>query len=1486
MTNITRNFIAGRMNKVLDERLVPDGEYIDALNIRMGSTENAEVGVIENSKGNVSLTSLRYINGVPLSSSARCIGAIEDSEFETLYWFVHDPLFPLSVGVTKKLDLIVSYNNVSSTLQYHVISIDDGGGINTTLNFNPSYLITGVNLVRTGNPNENLLFFTDDYNPPRVINTLRNYPNPVGNVDQFTEESILVIKKPPVESPNISTYFTPTSENFMEDRFLCFAYRYRYEDGEYSATSQFSNPAFLPGPFQFDLSNYLNDGMQNTDNAVQISYNTGGPLVKGIDLLFKDMNSNVIKVIEKLDKAILGLPDNATRNYNFSSSKIYTTLPEYEILRLYDNVPLYAKAQTIMGNRLMYGNYIEGYDLITNQGQPVQFTYFPSLITEEVGLEQLASSSYSGSYTIDGALSIPDSVFSVDLPGIDLNQGAAISISITIQHSQFSGPSTPPATTNPYNLTLDFVLPNSYNSVYELATSVEFQEKVGTLANIQTVTNSCNGNTWTDLFNCSMPQNLGVYAKTESGISGAGQPMAILTYPSNNSIGIQIPAVKYVDVGNPANYAYEYIEVVSVSAIYQKVASPESLHSNRGYEVGIVYMDEYNRSSTVLVSQNNTVYIPCANSATKNSIQVTIPTSQKPPAWATRYKFVLKPDSENYETIYSSIFFKDPESNATYFLLDGENSQKVEAGDRLIVKADTEGVRQNCTYTTVLEKESKPVDFISVPSSVNPSQNITVPAGPYMKINANNFNAVYDDLAVISNGLVTAVDNGDIAPPTNPFAPKGPKLEYICSVKNPGSSPVTYVDYDIPAGSRIRLYFKFQRLGKSDGSGACERRTYDLDITLTSSANYANFKDWWDGDNVDSILNSGQQFVGGSGNCPVDNEYYPALADLPAWQATLCTNKFQFRRASPSNALILQILGTFPCYGLSNKESRRSVIEASIEVYRAGTLLVFETIPTEANPDIFYENNLSLPIVNGFHGGNVQPQTGSQPAVVNTEFFNCYCFGNGAESYKILDSISGRSLTLGNRVMAVSAQDYQEADRFADMTYSGVFNDESNVNKLNEFNLGLINFKPLEDSFGAIQILDGRETDVLVLQEDRISYVLAGKNLLSDSTGGGAVTSVPEVLGTQIARVEKYGISFNPESYVNWGYDRYFTDVKRGAVLNLRGDSASNDQLEIISEMGMRTWFRDEFINSFSNQKLGGFDPYMNEYVLVLNEEPIPVPSLCLDCGISQTFTFNNAVGLTKEYCVNVGEYVGQFSITYQVIGSVLPAEQFSVSVVYDGVTTSTGLISTSGALLVNKPSNSVDVADVTIVSTAALTLQVTVECPVQQTITVIQVVVTNGSDAGETIHTQYRYEDGAYLGPVQSSFVQFQTATAQFAISKYTDTLCGQGSAQGPTDGSTVFMISNKLIGDSFNFDTLSDSFRYFRDNTLYGNTIADIQNLLGVANTATPIVTSSPNEFYATFVMPPSGDYLYLIWDFRDANPVTLCYSNVDEFDVCCNC
>ena len=175
MAKLKRHFIKGRMNKSVDERLVPNGEYIDALNVRLGSTEASEVGSVENSKGNSVLTALIFtdfqtLQETPLSESARTIGVYEDGANETIYWFVHDPKFPL--GNTGRCDMIVSFNTVTGQVTYHVVSIDDGSGILTTLNFNPQYLITGVSLIG------DLLFFTDSLNPPRFININNDYAAP------------------------------------------------------------------------------------------------------------------------------------------------------------------------------------------------------------------------------------------------------------------------------------------------------------------------------------------------------------------------------------------------------------------------------------------------------------------------------------------------------------------------------------------------------------------------------------------------------------------------------------------------------------------------------------------------------------------------------------------------------------------------------------------------------------------------------------------------------------------------------------------------------------------------------------------------------------------------------------------------------------------------------------------------------------------------------------------------------------------------------------------------------------------------------------------------------------------------------------------------------------------------------------------------------------------------------------------------------------
>jgi hypothetical protein len=1456
------------MNKVMDERLLPEGEYIDAMNIRMGSTENSEVGVIENTKGNLPLTSLAYIDGTPLSANARCIGSIEDSANDTLYWFVHDSTFP--VGLTGKLDLIVSFNVFSNILTYHIVSINDGGNVNTTLNFNSTYLITGANII------DGLLYFTDDYNAPRVINVRRNYANPIGNVDQITPESLLVIKKPPVQSPLVEPFITNGQENYLDTRFICFAYRYRYIDGEYSATSQWSQPAFVPNPFEFSVESFLNEGMTNVCNAAKITYNSGDSLVVGVDLLFKQADGNIIKVIEKLDKSNLGLANNTDYTYTFTNSKIFTVLPEYEILRLYDNVPRYAKAQTIMGNRLMYGNYVEGYDLIDNDGVPIKLEYTTSLVSTAIGNEELTDATVSGNYTINGSVNIANATVTIDLAGKNLVAGSAINVEIAIAHSQFTGQTPfPTQTTQDVRLNFAFFLSTTYTSVYALATSVEFQNAVGTAANIQTVTNACNGITFTDSFNCAIPNNLGIYLKNGSGISAVGQPVSIITSPASSLIGFQFPVMRYVNnLTTPTQTFYEYFQVTLAEATFQEIANTQSLHSNRDYEIGIVYMDEFNRATTALVSPNNTEHIPCGLSAFKNSIQVTIPATQSPPAWATRYKFVIKPDEENYETIYCSIFFQDPITNNAYFLLEGENARKVEVGDRLIVKADSSGPTTNCVYATVLEKSAQTSNFIEIPSALDPTVFIPIPAGVYMKINPNSFNIVQDELAIIQPGKqsVTSPRGGDY-----------PTLYYPMNRYDTATS--AWVDYSVPAGSRIVMTISQTRSGVGD---SCEKRTNLLQKTIIASNDYDNMYEWFVGDDVEQFLNDGERYAG-AGQCVPDNEFVAGITntlnDLPK---DLCINYYRFYRNTSTNQLQLMITGTLPCTGIGYPNARASSVEANFVVFRADKNLIFETQPTDALPDVFFENNMSFAITNGNHMGNIQNQSigAGTPAIVDTKFFNCFAFGNGAESYKIRDSIVGHSFNLGNRVTSVSAQDYQEADRFADITYSGVYNAESNVNKLNEFNAGLVNYKNLEASFGDIYILDGRETDVLVLQEDKISYVLADKNLLSDSTGGGAVASVPEVLGTQIARVEKYGISFNPESYVQWGYDRFFTDAKRGAVLQLRGNSYSNEELKVISEMNMRTWFRDEFITNFNTQKLGGYDPYMNEYVLSINSRELPYRPECLDCGVSQTFTLTTLAEEqgSNSYCVDLGPTVGTTDVEFTVF-SISEGGSFEVVVEYDGNTYTSGEVSESGTLSFEKDNVSVETVDITINYTGDISLGMLANCCQSESLSIVQIVLTSDYESGDTIHAEYRWTNGSFVSPLQSSFVTFASGTNNPIVSRYNLTTDNVGTGGFPPAGSVMSLISNKFSTDTFVFNPAEDKFKYYASNTLYGNNSSAINTLLGLATTATPN-EGGGNYNYAEFTVPTLQNYLYLIWDFRQSSPVELCYSDVDITDVCCNC
>jgi len=1585
MADFQRNFIKGKMNKSVDERLVPNGEYIHAENVRLGSTEVSEIGAVENSRGNLKLTNISY-GSRPLSVNAKVIGALEDGANEELYWFIHDPTFapaqdgPLQTP-TGILDLVVSFNTNTSSLTYHIISVSlDGNPSNgTTLNFNPTYLITGVDII------DGLLYWTDDFNPPRKINVNRNYPDPVAlsgvdpNIDGGTgdaigglllQENILVIKRPPVACPGLELSLAPGEENYLEDRFISFAYRYKYRDNEYSAVSQFTEVAFQTEAFDFSPTSKVNEGAINRFNTATITYNSGSSLVVGIDLLFKESVSNVIKVIEFLDKGNLGLGDNQEYEYVFRNAKIFTILPESELLRLYDNVPRLAQAQTLMGNRLMFGNYVDGYDLIDVNDTPIRLEYITELVSEEIGLTEVTDRTDTVDYTVDVPITVNEGQLIINLANANLSAGSLLTFAVTFEHDDFSGgPPNPVETSANFSIDFQYLIPQDFTTVFDLATSVNFQEAIGIATNILPVYDanpanptSCEGVTLTDVFNCAVPEVLDAgltpsWTKFQSGISAYGQPITIVTSAGSNEIGFEFLAMERVDdVATPVDRVVEYFNIVTAEATFQEIGNTESLHSNRDYEIGIIYMDEFNRASTALVSPNNTVHVPCEFSDNQNKLKVTIPSTQRPPYWATRYKFCIKPSASGYFTVFSRIFFTDPVTNYQYFLLEGENSQKVEEGDRLTVKRDASGPVDRCLFSTVLEKAAQERDFLDdlVDAEGEP---IVVPAGTYMKLKAN-FNVNNEDNQIIAPGPQT-VSQQNQAVPVGPAQEEYARIFYndAFSVEDT-ANPNQFIDVDIPVGSRIKLYIYWNRRGR--GGTGCERRRYTLDLNLIASQNYDNIIDWWNGDNVDQLINTGEDETT-DGAPPITNQYdstvYPSLSAMAAQvQAEFDVNKIAWSRVSVTNEIYFFVTGTKQCAG-GRTERNKSFITVEWEIVRATSEIIWETQPSDASPSLWFEGSQSFKITsigqcylsvsnaNAFdieylyeldgidqtiiipanstidnilitcgtaqespatptapgttvvvettvlppaHTGNVQSQviaTG-QPAIIDLDFFNCFSFGNGVESYRVRDSIKGRELALGDRFTSVANVDYKEANRFADITYSGIFNDESNINKLNEFNIALLNFKPLEDSYGPIQKLQARSTDILTLQEDKISYVLAGKNLLSDAAVGGAITSVPEVLGTQIARLEEYGISANPESYSQYGYNKFFSDQKRGALLMLKGTAYTNEQLMVISESGMRSWFRDVFIETPNTQKLGGYDPYMDEYVFSINNNLLPLEIPCVDCGVSQQFNYTSPIN----FCYNVGELVGDVIINITVSNYVGDPATTAINFLatYNGANYITN-VNSNGTFNIIVPKNSVvnQIVDLFISGNGRAELKILVECPDAEEITIYQVCVSSDANGSEFIHNEYRWVDGTFISPLHSTEVELANGTDNPLISQF-DSITGfQGAGVIPADGAVVTIRSNKIApADNFNFVTPPMTFRFLRSNTQYANTSASVANLIAASSVGVVDSTLAPTVFSSSFVMPATGNNLYLIYDYRRPTLAELCYGNVDLFDVCCLC
>jgi len=352
MAQIKNGFNKAVINTDTDERFVENGTLLDATNCLVSITDGGNSGVIKNVLGNLKVTNNNF-------NTAKVVGVGKNESKNKCYYMVK----------ALDYDYLMEYDTVTGA-NVKVLQSTTG----TRLNLKNLERVHNIEIFNDPENNGDLILWSGDTNPPRIGNVERMK---TWGTDGFTQEEIMVIKKPPTYAPLLSGKISTENSqaNYLENKFLCFCYRYKYKDGYYSVVSAFTKYFFAPNPYKLDFETFENLGMVNTNNAVDLTFNTGEREVIGVDLLFKLSNDTTIYVIDKFIKEDESWADNQSITIEFNNSKVYSVLPPDQYHGSFDNVPEMVFAQARIGNRISYANFVEGKDLIDKNGQKSLMDY-------------------------------------------------------------------------------------------------------------------------------------------------------------------------------------------------------------------------------------------------------------------------------------------------------------------------------------------------------------------------------------------------------------------------------------------------------------------------------------------------------------------------------------------------------------------------------------------------------------------------------------------------------------------------------------------------------------------------------------------------------------------------------------------------------------------------------------------------------------------------------------------------------------------------------------------------------------------------------------------------------------------------------------------------------------------------------------------------------------------------------------------------------
>ena len=711
MAELKHTFTSGRMNKDLDDRLVPNGEYTDALNVQISSSEGSDVGAVENLLGNEKLSDLNLNNAVT-------IGAISYSLKNKIYWLV----------TSDNIDTILEYDDKTKEI---TTVVKDAKGTET-LTFDTVTLVSNVD-------NE---FIIQNFVDSDLVQTFGMSGLPLVAQEEFITGNNVDLT---CTDPNI-TISIPKNTIVKRDEnndivFKNILYDYT-KYGNISVTATYTS------------SGILNFSKKNKVTGINIID----------DMLFWTDNLNQPRriYIPRFKKYSVNNPNEDTKiEYEVKDQgtqvrqKLYRPFTEDDISVIKKspiNAPSIELFDSTTGGLITIQHSLNVFDIITGDTVRIEslpenpvwktgdFVEFTSEDTDVI--IQANVKSISNDPAINNAIELSivtiendatDEIFSFD---ITLKQKKALyELSFARFAYRWKYKDGEYSTISPFSVPAFIINDFRYdgkeafnygmiNKLQKLILS-KFDEAGDDVAEIDILFKETRNNNiyvyetkkLLDFIAPELPQNASTIVIEKEKIHSIIPNDQLLRAWDNvprKAKSQEITANRVIYGNYVQNYDIYNDPIFNIGLTQRKDGLKRTLKSDRNYQLGVVYMDEYSRQTPVLSGDNSSKKIDKNNAVIENKF--TLKLEHQPPAWAKYFKYYIKDNSAEYYNIAVDRFYQDIENGFTYISVPSSDRNKVTTENYLLLKkkhgAD-EAVLSDDNRYKIIDIFNDPPEFIT-----------------------------------------------------------------------------------------------------------------------------------------------------------------------------------------------------------------------------------------------------------------------------------------------------------------------------------------------------------------------------------------------------------------------------------------------------------------------------------------------------------------------------------------------------------------------------------------------------------------------------------------------------------------------------------------------------------------------------------------------------------------------------------------------------